>query len=259
LHLKQNLIGIIPAAGKGTRLAPFPCPKELFPIGFQDYLVKGQLEKRPKVVSQYIIENMIEAGVRKILIIIGQGKQDVVEYYGDGSRFGVQIGYIYQEQLNGMPAAIDLARPWLHQATIVFGMPDTIITPITALKDLLADHISSQADLSLGLFKTDRPHKFGMVECDNQNRVISTIDKPLNTNLTHMWGACCWSPKFTELLNSFANNAKGNDRETVLGDVFNEAIHKQFNVRGYHIANGRYIDIGTADELNVALREFHSK
>lgn len=253
-----DLVGIVPAAGKGTRLAPFPCAKELFPIGFQDYLVKGQVEQRPKVVSQYIIEGMREAGVQRILIIVGQGKQDVVEYYGDGSRFGLHIGYLYQEHLTGMPAAINLARPWIGDATVVFGMPDTIVRPVTALRDLLADHQQSQADLTLGLFQTDRPHKFGMVEIDPNNQVLSTIDKPKQTHLKLTWGTCCWSASFTALIDEFLSGHDSGGKETVLGDVFNVALEKKMNVRGLPHPDGRYIDIGTADELNAALQEFHS-
>lgn len=254
----QNLVGIVPAAGKGTRLAPFPCAKELFPIGFQDYIVKGQLEKRPKVVSQYIIENMKEAGVRRLLIIVGQGKQDVVEYYGDGSRFGLQIAYLYQERLDGMPSAINLARPWIGDATVVFGMPDTIVRPITAFKTLLTDHLQSGAELSLGLFPTDRPHKLGMVEIDADNRVLSTVDKPTQTSLKLTWGICCWSVRFTDLLNEFLIEQRPTGKETVLGDVFNAGLARKMNVRGLPIADGRYIDIGTSDELNSALQEFHA-
>lgn len=255
--MSENLVGIIPAAGKGTRLAPFPCAKELFPIGFQDYVVKGQIEKRPKVVSQYIIENMREAGVSKILIIVGQGKQDVVEYYGDGSRFGLQIGYLYQERLDGMPSAINLARPWIGDATVVFGMPDTIIRPIDSLKTLIENHRSANADLSLGLFETDRPQKFGMVEIDAENQVLSTIDKPKESQLKYMWGTCCWSVRFTNLLHEFISSHESGGKETVLGDVFNLALSRGFNVRGIPQPEGRYIDIGTSDELNAALREFH--
>ena len=53
-----DIVALIPAAGRGSRLAPFPCPKELFPVGYQDYPVGGTSEKRPKVVSQYLVENM---------------------------------------------------------------------------------------------------------------------------------------------------------------------------------------------------------
>ena len=44
-----NVVAIVPAAGKGSRLWPFPCPKELFPVGYQDIDIKGAMEKRPKV------------------------------------------------------------------------------------------------------------------------------------------------------------------------------------------------------------------
>lgn len=255
---QPNLVGIVPAAGKGTRLAPFPCAKELFPIGFQSHEVHGTIEQRPKVVSQYIIENMVEAGVDRILIIVGEGKKDVVEYYGDGSRFNCQIGYLYQERLDGMPSAINLAKPWIEDATVVFGMPDTIIRPANALKLLLKQHLESSAELSLGLFPTDRPHKFGMVEIDNDFNVLSTIDKPKNSQLTHMWGACCWSPAFTQLIDTFLVNQVMVRKETVLGDVFDEALRKKMLVKGYPCNAGRYIDIGTSDELNTALLEFHS-
>ena len=63
----KNLIGLMPAAGKGSRLAPFPAPKELFPIGYQDFLIDGIMHRRPKVVSQYLIENIrIQPGETKV-------------------------------------------------------------------------------------------------------------------------------------------------------------------------------------------------
>ena len=254
----DNPVGIIPAAGKGTRLAPFPCAKELFPVGFQNYSVNGRTEKRPKVVSQYIVENMVAAGVKRILIIVGEGKQDVVEYYGDGSRFGCDIGYLYQERLDGMPSAINLARPWIGSSTVVFGMPDTIVRPHNALSLLLEQHLSSEAALSLGLFPTDRPHKFGMVDFDDDFNVLSTIDKPQQSDLTHMWGTCCWSSEFTDLIDEFLQDGTSDKKETVLGDVFDEALRRKMTVKGFPCEGGRYIDIGTSDELNAALCEFHN-
>ncbi len=251
----MNLVGIIPAAGKGTRLAPFPCAKELFPIGFQDYEVQGVIEKRPKVISQYILEAMLEAGVRRVMIILGQGKSDVMEFYGDGSRFGCEISYLYQERLNGMPSAINLARAWIGDATVVFGMPDTIIQPTNILKRMLASHHSSQAELSLGLFPTKTPHKFGMVEIDGDN-VISTIDKPSNSQLEFMWGCCVWSKSFTDLINTYLAQHAGTAREIVLGDVFNLALQQDRRVKACPFVDGTYLDIGTAHELDAALGRF---
>ena len=95
LSENNEIVGIIPAAGKGNRLFPFPCPKELFPVGYQDFEVNGQLQKRPKVIGQFLIENIIRAGAKKIFIILGESKHDIMSYYSDGSRFGVEIAYLF--------------------------------------------------------------------------------------------------------------------------------------------------------------------
>ena len=252
-----DIVALIPAAGRGSRLAPFPCPKELFPVGYQDYPVGSTSEKRPKVVSQYLVENMRTAGAKRLFIILGEGKADIMSYYGDGSRFDLEVAYLYQEQLTGMPGALDLATPHIAGATVVFGMPDTIIEPHDLFAKLLAEHQDNAADLTLGLFPTDNPSKFGMVEIDAENNVLSTIDKPAETERTFMWGCACWSPRFTNLLHTFLADNPYAGREIVLGDVFDEALHRDYTVKGIPFPTGQYIDIGTAAELNSALKRFH--
>ncbi len=256
--MKTKLFGLIPAGGKGSRLAPFPCPKELFPIGYQDYEVNGKVQRRPKVVSQYLIENILRAGAQRLSIIVSEGKGDIMKYYGDGHRFGTNITYLYQEEPRGMPEALMLANGWCDDAdTIIFGMPDTIIEPDNAFVDLLAYHQQSNADLTLGLFKTDLPQKFGMVAIDDDNNVLYTIDKPKESDLTLMWGCACWNRSFNDLIREHIHANENNSRENVLGDVFNLALERKMNVKGLEIKGGQYIDIGTSDELDAALKKFH--
>jgi len=253
----DNIVAIIPAAGIGSRLSPFPCPKELFPVGFQDIEINGQLENRPKVVSQYLVENLVAAGVNRIFIILGDGKSDIMSYYGDGKRFGTNITYLYQEELQGMPSAIDLARFWIKDDTVLFGMPDTIIEPRNTFETLLDYHNDQDALLTLGLFPTDTPSKFGMVDMDSNGNVIYTIDKPSETDLTNTWGCACWSPEFTVLLEGFLNKNKYQGKEIVLGDVFNYVLEMKLKVKGLILDEGKYIDIGTTSELKQALKQFH--
>lgn len=254
---KSNIVAIVPAAGRGSRLAPFPCPKELFPVGYQDININGKKEKRPKVVSQYLIENMVSAGANRVFIILGVDKSDIMTYYGDGKRFGTNISYLYQEKLHGMPSAIDLARPWTNNDTVLFGMPDTIIEPKDAFQQLLAYHKSEDAMLTLGLFPTSNPSKFGMVDVDEDGNVVYTIDKPKETQLKNMWGCACWSPEFSELLDKYLQEKGYKGIEIVLGDVFNYALAKKLNVKALVFDQGKYMDIGTTTELDDALKQFH--
>lgn len=253
----ERVAAIVPAAGRGSRLHPFPCPKELFPVGYQDVVINGTVEKRPKVVSQYLLEHLVDAGASQVFFVLGSGKWDLMRYYGDGSRFDTNISYLYQEELRGMPYAIDLVRPWLDGQTVLFGMPDTIIEPPNCFARLYRFHIETGAELTLALFRTDHPSKFGMVELDDEANVIRTIDKPKASNLRYMWGACCWSPAFTKLIGEYLHSTEYSGREVVLGDVFNYALELHRSVKGLVFEDGKYIDIGTTTELNSALKQFH--
>ncbi len=256
-NMNKNIIGIIPAAGKGSRLAPFPCPKELFPVGYQDFEVDGSIQRRPKVISQYLVENILKAGVQKFLFIVSESKGDVMKYYGDGSRFNTSISYLFQENAAGMPSAINLAKDWAGDATILLGMPDTIIEPQDVFKHLLQRHNEKANEVTLGLFPTNLSSKFGMVEIDKEGNVTNTIDKPAETSLKYMWGCACWEPSFTGLINSFLKKNNNSKKEIVLGDIFNEAISKKLKIGSVAFDDGKYIDIGTSEELDLALKKFH--
>jgi len=253
----KKIVGIIPAAGKGTRLSPFPCPKELFPVGYQDYIVNGLSQKRPKVISQYLIENIVNSGAESLLFILGEDKYDIMRYYSDGSRFNVNVAYLFQEKLWGMPYALNLAKNWVNDADVLFGMPDTIIEPQDAFQQLYDFHQASFSDLTLGLFQTDNPSKFGMVDVDAMGNVKFIIDKPKNTELIYMWGCACWSSSFTKLIDEYLSSHSYNGIEIVLGDIFSYAIKKGLTVKGMKFNSGQFIDIGTVDELDSALKKFH--
>lgn len=255
-----ELVGIVPAAGKGQRLAPYPLPKELFPIGYQIVEIDGRLQKRPKVVSQYLIEALVQVGLSRLFIVIGPNKLEIVEYFRNGESYGVPIAYIFQSEAKGMPYALDLVTPWLKgQETILMGMPDTIFEPRDAFQKLLIAHQEWEADLTLGLFSTDSPQKFGMVDIDSDYNVIEHVDKPNNTtHLKWLWGIACWGPRFTTLMHEVletqgADIALRKGREVVLGDILDIALDIGLRVKGLPFKEGHYIDIGTYEDLSRAV------
>src|SRR3712207_3227981 len=72
--------GIVPAAGRGSRIQPLAFSKELLPVGSR---LDGGIE-RPCAVSEYLLERMLRGGADKICIVISPGKSDIMEYYGGG-------------------------------------------------------------------------------------------------------------------------------------------------------------------------------
>lgn len=253
----MEIIGIVPAAGKGRRLSPYPLPKELFPIGYQMVKIGNQFQKRPKVVSQYLIEALAMVDLNRLFIVINQEKLDIIKYYRNGESFGVPIAYVVQSEPKGMAHAIDLITPWLKgHETVLMGMPDVIFEPRDAFKRLLSAHQDWHADLTLGLFKTKRPQKFGMIGLDADYNVIEHVDKPKTTRLKWLWGIACWGPRFTALLHEVLADTsifQHRDRETVLGDIFDVALERGLCVKGLPFEDGRYIDIGTYDGIKQAV------
>lgn len=251
-----GLVGVIPAAGLSQRLAPLPSSKELFPIGFHQIEADGKLAWRPKPVGLYLVERMALAGLDRIAMIINRDKLDILRYFGSRS-LGVPVGYVIQDNLWGMPFALDLVHPWLRDdETVLFGMPDTIFFPVDAFPRLLADHQRTGADLTLGLFPTDKPQRFGMVAFDADGRFVHTVDKPAATDLTYMWGIGCWNSTFTRFMSSFLRDWQAPKQEVVLGQVFQAAAAAGLNLRVLPLPDGEYVDMGAPADLVSAVRRF---
>ena len=99
--------GIIPAAGKGSRIQPLAFSKELLPVGSR---FDGQTE-RPLAVSEYLVERMIAGGANKICFVVSPGKSDILEYYGS-KVYSADVCYTVQTQPSGLCDAIFRAHPF---------------------------------------------------------------------------------------------------------------------------------------------------
>lgn len=246
--MPEELVGLIPAAGKGIRLG-LPYPKELYPI---------IRDNRYKPVAQFVLENMIASGVRHVVFVINETKHQLIGFFGSGSRFGCQISYVVQEQRgeeNGSPSpglahALDSAYHLTRGKTVLFGMADTLMTPPDVFHHILVG-ATLQDDVLLGLYSTDRPQKFGMVQLGADQRAVQIVDKPEQTDLEYMWGCIIWRSRFTEHLHTCVQQR----RITDFAQVMNAAIQAGLVFRGIHI-DGTYADLGTYEEI-MELESMH--
>lgn len=244
----MDLIGLIPSAGRAVRLPFLPCSKEIFPIGTFSHTDGNQTVMYPKPIISYLLDRLSAAGVDNSIIITSKQKSDILRLIGDGNIFGMNISYLVQEDARGMAHALNLAYPWVKNSVILFGMPDTVFFPENAFVSLLAKFNSSKADLTLGLFPTSKPYKFGMVEFGSSGTFICTVDKPKTTSLTYMWGIACWRNEFTNFMSNYIRN-KSTETELVLGEVFQAAHDSGLFVNVLPFNTGEYFDIGTPEDL----------
>jgi len=241
---RRDAVGIIPAAGLGTRLRPFRYPKELLPITFAE--APGGL--RPMLAIEVALRALLAAGVTHALTVVSSTKLELVRLLGDGSALGMHLAYLHQADALGLADAVDRAFPWVDQRSCFLVLPDTLFSPPDALlqvRDLLEE---GDADLVLGLFPTDRPEQLGPVRIDGEGRVVEVLEKPSQTDLGNTWGIAGWGPRFTDFLHHRCQ-AEPEARRASIGLAFHAAAQADLDVRAVFFPHGTYRDVGTAQAL----------
>jgi glucose-1-phosphate thymidylyltransferase len=251
----KKIVGIIPAGGKATRVAPLPCSKEIYPIAFlRDK--DGNIES-PKVVIQFLLEKMKLAGASEVYIIISKGKWDIPDYLGNGNLFDMNIAYLIQGLPYGAPFTLDQAFPFVKKSTILLGFPDVLFEPEDVYLPLLKKIEETKADIVLGLFPTENPTKVDMVLFDDFGKIQEIVIKPKKTSLKYSWGIAAWQPSFSKFMHQYLGTYSENPPtkpEFYLGDVINAGIKNGLQVEGLKISKTPLLDIGTKEDLLKAVK-----
>lgn len=264
---RGELIGLVPAAGRGSRLAGVDGSKEIVPIGLAE--VDG--ERWPRPAATYLLEAMTAAGVARAWIVLRPGKEDVARVLGDGGDGGdgggrlPPLAYLTIEPTAGVPETVDRALPAVGDAEVAFGFPDILFEPTDALARLLAHRRATGADLALALFPTDRPEKADLVELDPAGRIRRLLVKPGAAAPSHLrltWILAVWTVAFSRFLHDFlvrerqAPSDRGRNRELYMSDVIQAAVDGGMPVATLPFPAGTYLDVGTPDDLARARRRY---
>jgi len=262
-----EVIGLIPAAGAATRLQPFPCSKELFPVGFAVDKTSGF--PRPKVAAQYLLEKFRASGITKVFVVIKAGKWDIPNYFREGDLVGLSLAYLVIGGSLGPPDTLDRAYPFIEQKRVAFGFPDILFGPDDAYARLIRRQEDTGADVVLGLHRIEDPRVWDMVDCDESGRVRGIVMKPASTTLSHGWCCAVWTPRFSAFLHEFlradetkrnmsrlANRANDPSGDLAVGVVLQAALKAGLVLQSVMFPGERYLDIGTPENLVRAVREF---
>jgi NDP-mannose synthase len=157
---------VIQAGGKGTRLLPYTSvlPKPLMPIG--DF-----------PVLEIVIRQLVYFGFVNITIAVGHLGHLIQAVIGDGSRWGANINYLWEDEPRGtMGSLSQLDFP--EQPILV--MNGDLLTDIDYAR-LFEAHVRSGANLTVGVYSKPVPISLGVLELDADRRVIGFREKPVLT------------------------------------------------------------------------------
>lgn len=230
--------GIILHGGHGTRLRPLTHtgPKQLLTIA-------------NKPMSQYALEDLREAGITDIAIIIGDVYPDKVkEFYGDGKKFGVKLTYVYQEKPRGIAQAIGLCKDFVGNDKFIVYLGDNILRK--GLMDYTKNFSSSDVDAMILLCEVEDPSRFGIAELDGK-KIKKIVEKPKNpsSNLAII-GVYFLTPKIFGIIEKLKPSWRG---ELEITEAL-QLLMNDGNVIEYDMVTGWWKDTGTPDDILHANR-----
>lgn len=154
--------GLILSGGFGTRLRPITSTtqKQLIPIA-------------NKPIIFYVIEDLIEAGITDIGIIIGPNKKQVMDTVGDGSRWDAKITYIQQDNPLGLAHCILISKDFLNDSKFVMYLGDNILKG--GIKRFVKGFTE---EASIMLTPVPNPSDFGIAELNKDKTIHHLAEKP---------------------------------------------------------------------------------
>ena len=230
--------GIVLAGGAGTRLYPLTMvtSKQLLPV-------------YDKPMIYYPLSTLMLAGIREILIISTPDDTPRFEHLlGDGSQFGIHLEYKVQPSPDGLAQAFLLGEEFIGDDACAMVLGDNIFYGNgfrKVLKEAAADAESGRATI-FGYYVHD-PERFGIVEFDENGKVLSVEEKPKNPKSNYCITGLYFYPRgVSAMAHEVKLSARGELEITTLNDMYlkQERLDVQRLGRGF-----AWLDTGTMDSL----------
>lgn len=225
---------VLLVGGKGTRLKPLT-----------DRIPKALLEVQGKAVTEHIFDLLKKYGIREVILCVGYLKGKIKEYFGDGSRFGVNITYIEEDEPLGTAGPLRLSKKYLKESFIVSNGDELKNINIPRMFRL---HRRKNALGTLALTTIDDPSHYGVARLDG-SRIVEFVEKPKKeeapSNLINA-GFYILEPDVIDMIpEGFSMLEK---------DIFPK-LAKMGRLRGFPFA-GQWFDIGTVERYKLAEKQW---
>jgi len=225
--------GVILHGGRGTRLRPLTHtgPKQLIPIA-------------NKPMSQYALEDMLEAGIKDIAIVLGDvAPEKVVEYYGDGANFGVKLKYIHQGEPKGIAHAVGLTRDFVGEEPFVVYLGDNLLKE--GIVDLVEHFESSKPEGQIALCRVSNPSAFGVAEV-RDGKIVRLVEKPkVPPSELALVGVYMFRRSIFDAIDGLKPSWRG---EFEITEAIQRLIDRGLTVRS-HLVSGWWKDTGRPEDI----------
>jgi glucose-1-phosphate thymidylyltransferase len=236
--MTRELKGLILSGGTGTRLRPIThtSAKQLVPVANKPVLFYG-------------IEAMAQAGISEVGIIIApETGPEIQKAAGDGSRFGVKLTYLVQDEPLGLAHAVLTGEEFLADSPFVMYLGDNLLQG--GIEDLVAAFRANEPDALILLTPVPDPQHYGVAELKDGS-VVRLVEKPPDpqTNLA-LVGVYMFTPEVHNAARAISPSPRG---ELEITDAIQHLVDQGLRVDP-HIVKGWWKDTGRLEDMLAANR-----
>jgi UDP-N-acetylglucosamine diphosphorylase / glucose-1-phosphate thymidylyltransferase / UDP-N-acetylgalactosamine diphosphorylase / glucosamine-1-phosphate N-acetyltransferase / galactosamine-1-phosphate N-acetyltransferase len=225
---------VVLAAGRGTRMRKLT-----------DDIPKPMIEVRGKPVLQHIVEGLRDAGVRRLLIIVGYHAEAVRNFFGDGQRHNVDIDYVTQTVQDGTGRVVNLARSFAGDSPFILSYGDILISPENYKH---VANLSDEYDAVITVTRGEDVSKGGAVFVNAQMELVDLREKPKPGEPTSPWynaGLYAFRPGVFDFIAKLKPSPRG---EYELTDAVRDLAHSGKKVQALELT-GEWADVRDPEVL----------
>jgi glucose-1-phosphate thymidylyltransferase len=229
--------GLILSGGRGTRLRPltYTSAKQLVPVANKPVLFYG-------------IESMAEAGITDIGIVVGDTQAEIRAAVGDGSRWGVTVSYIVQDEPRGLAHCVLISEAFIGDDPFVVYLGDNLLN--RGIRPFVDEFVRERPAAQILLARVPDPQMFGVAELSN-GRVVHLVEKPREPKSDlALVGVYMFS---REVFDSVKRITPSFRNELEITDAIQNLIDRGLEVRP-HIVDGWWKDTGKLEDMLEANR-----